>query len=563
MEMGHDFALRGMPGAIPHGFHHPSLSDHVMHLHMLPSHSMGPHGVQPAIFDEQFPRYPEPFALAMPDHAHQSNDFAAGSFDAPKDLHPLDLAAQHLDCQNDLFHTHSNQSLQSMDASASSRSSLYPLASVTSGSDTSDSQAAASELNGRTPTLPPHIVTKVDPDQSTLTSPGDSPRTAPAMLSSKVSPVDDADLERRGSLASDLANNFDTIHLHRVVSQPVSNPTSDDEVFKTPEVPPMGLAARRNRRPAALASMRTVSVPAAQSSPREVAMSRSLRHHKSTGTNLNIGPMRVQKPVSLSGQKSPRSFSTFREVGVSLDKLVPNHSLDAQGPDSMEELCQDGPAHLRDPISPTDSLLAGGPPPLSATFNSVDGTRSHAASPPFTPFGVAAPISQTLWLSPPGPAPWGEDAVPQSAPAHITSFPNYSPTIPPQGGSPGAFYTPQPCYPASYFPEFPPMQPAAPPPPPAQQLPSSLPTSAIGPPPGGIGSGFQSSADATPQSLLQQNESGSAAGQFTFFAAPPPASKELEVVMTHFPTPKGEAAPIKLKLPQHFSFQNSGPRDFA
>ena len=588
-----------------------------MHLHMLPSNAFAPPGAQPAIFDDHQWPFPD-FDAAHFDHARRPAEFDAGPYDVPKDLQPLDLASHGLDFTHDLYaaqrgrmanlyHTHSNQSLQSMDASASSHSSLFPAASAASGSELSAGHRAGStESQGRTPTLPSNIVTtQLDQDQSALLSDSESPQVGPlGSISTKQSPVE---ISRRGSLASDLASNLGTIHLQRMVSNPTSSPPSDDEAFATPAAttaPPMGLAARRNRpRPAALSAKRNVSLPSPQASPREVMLARTLRHNKSSGANLNVGASRVAKPGSLSGQRSPRSFSTFREAGQVLDRLA-TESLDtllpAQGAGAREPAAHQHPyaeagAATADPegalhgtASPADSLRAGCPPPLSATFASPDGTgsASHAApSPPFTPFhppGPAPynhphhpPVPQTLWL-PHGHHPaFADDGVPQSAPAHITAFPGgFSSLATHDGctGSPEAYFTPQPCSPRSYFPECPP-----PPPPPQQHQPPSLPSSQSAPAlPSHPDSAFgavktepHSQQQPQQQLLLQPPPSrpaSSTAGQFTFFAAPPPAAKELEVVMATFPAPTGAAAPppsAKARLPQHFSFQNSGPQDFA
>ena len=385
---------------------------------------------------------------------------------------------------------------------------------------------------------------------SVYLSPEESPVTPPLFAMQNYAFDDEA--SRRGSVSSELANNFGTFHLHRGNSQ--SQHTSDEEIFKTPDVPISSLAARRKqRRPAALVPMRTVSAsaPVMRSPPCDASVSQSvLRRIKSTGNNLNVANGRIQKNGGSSTQKSPLHITTFQEAGA-FDRLqasatpmpdqrrslhpseqgrneavLPSqgsHELGQAGHSPQESSWQDH--------SPVDSLAA---PPLSASFTQRSYEESHMASPPVTPFA-----QHPMYVN-----HWTDAAVPQSAPAHITSFANYSPPMLAQPTTPGA------TCPAGAFYDFDGYYEPTPH--------SRTPVCQQGGPPP------QSTVFDFEQSTQIVRPCSSTGGQFSFFAAPPPQRKELEVVMTTFPEPEGgPRSHTTVRLPQNFTFQNSGPKDFA
>ena len=386
-----------------------------------------------------------------------------------------------------------------------------------------------------------------NPTVSYHVSPVESPRLSPFVAASNHEAF-----SRRGSASSELANNFNTIHLQRAPSQQ----TSDEEVFKTPVIPVSNLAARRKKqRPAALIPMRTVSAslpPILSPSNKDVSSAQSVRRIKSTGNSLNVIGSRVQKSSMSSTQRSPFNIASFNEAAA-LERLhntavpvpdrhdsmfsVPSQNCEAESslmPDNLNLPIQhpQSPAdyvnHWHQSTSPSESLAA---PPLSACFTQKshdDG--SHAASPPVTPYTL-----QPGYMN-----HWPHNTVPQSAPAHILSFPDFSSPVGTQPTTP-SFFAPQPQCPGPQF-----LNPGQN----MQQQPMFSHAS------------VPSLYDLDHQPRISR--SYSSGGQFNFFPAPPQPQKELEVVMTTFPPPAGgAAAQPKIKLPQNFTFQNSGPKDYA
>ncbi|KAI9856212.1 MAG: hypothetical protein M1830_006429, partial [Pleopsidium flavum] len=114
-------------------------------------------------------------------------------------------------------------------------------------------------------------------------------------------------ISRRSSASSELANTLGTIDIHAHQPQPQHRGI----VFKQPEIPPLDIAARRNRRrPAALgtAALRSRScVGPLSMSPTAMGPflgpSTSVRRIKSTGNNLNVARGRVQKAMPGSAQR--------------------------------------------------------------------------------------------------------------------------------------------------------------------------------------------------------------------------------------------------------------------
>ena len=384
-------------------------------------------------------------------------------------------------------------------------------------------------------------------------SPRGSSHNSPATAASHIAMASEA-FSRRPSVSSELVNGFNTIHIQRGSSQH----NSDEEVFKAPELPTQSLAARRNReRPAALINMRTASATQPQlNSPtgKDAPLPQSVRRIKSIGNSINIPKGRVSKLTGSPAQRSPLATS-FREASA-LDRLSASVSLvserrptlfsldqqqtstidDAQSQSTQPGQATNSPVECDNGwqmISPSDALLA---PPLSASFTQKSfGDGSLATSPPITPFAPNAAYQ------------WSDETVPRSAPAHVTTFGNYSPPMPPQPMTPGGYFMPSDHFPDNLF--FP--------------QPHVLPPQVYAPV-----TGCPSIYDFEFQQPQPQivRPCSSPSGHFTFFAMPPhQPHKELEVVMTTFPAPaksQGPNSPPKLRLPQQFTFQNSGPRDF-
>ncbi|MGI4811926.1 MAG: hypothetical protein ACRYGG_01085, partial [Janthinobacterium lividum] len=223
---------------------------------------------------------------------------------------------------------------------------------------------------------------------------------------------------RRDSTTSELANNFNTIQLQKVSSQH----TSDEEVFKTPIVPNINLAARRQRiGPAALVNSRTVSTSGAPnrspSSKTTSVLPSAVRRIKSAGNSLNVFNSRVQKSTSSAAQRSPLAMS-FRDAGV-MERInvyqdASMNAFHSQNGQQQHATCSSPENSINQnwATSPADSNNA---PPLSASFTQNSYEENAWTSPPITPF-FQNPYSNQMH---------GYE-VPQSAPALITAFPNMS-----------------------------------------------------------------------------------------------------------------------------------------
>ena len=392
-------------------------------------------------------------------------------------------------------------------------------------------------------------------DRSVDSSPPSCPTT--------VVPLSREAFSRRGSDSSELANNLNTIQLQRVRSQQ----TSDDE-FKSPQIPRLGLAARRKRaRPAALGtiSMRSQSCtgpqnlsPVMKTAP--LGLSNSVRRIKSTGNNLNVIGGRIQK-----AQRSPLYIQSFQEAGV-YDALQ-----SMSGPPTGSSFVQ--PNSGATPITPQS------PMPADPSFsNGSSKTLVHSSSNPNMlptqhqqpgPFGNNTRSPETTPF--PQPQVFASHyqpqshfmAPPQSAPAHMVSFPNNSP---PFHALPGTPLGPFPAHPnlgePSYFcyPE-PHLQHQL-------QQQQQLHQPAFDYPHQHSLYGFQQQQHH-PHIMHDSPPLHGVPGPF--FAPPPPPPlqqhqqqhKELEVVMTTFPKPAGEHAPPReVYRPKQYTFQNSTPGDY-
>ena len=295
---------------------------------------------------------------------------------------------------------------------------------------------------------------------------------------------------RRESNSSELAENFDTIHLqqqqqrqpppppppqHRLpiyatpnpMSAPESTPRNglatpnispDQAAMKAPSANGHDLASRRKRpRPPTLQpdSGRSVSYAGPSTmSPRLRVASPGLgrmspvRRIKSTGNNLNIVTGRISKPGSLSAQMSPRNYeSCFQVIKSSepkpssgLNSIIAQtsgaevHVLNSSTPATFAakpESCW--PAYpsqygVPEPILDHSSQF---PSQLAATFSLPPSPPNHS--------NTTSPPLQFEQLSYPQQVSYH---CPQSAPPHLTSFFEMSPPMGPGTFVAGGWPTP-------------------------------------------------------------------------------------------------------------------------
>ena len=350
---------------------------------------------------------------------------------------------------------------------------------------------------------------------------------------------------RRGSGSSELAHNFDTIHLQRVLSQQ----NSDEEVFKTPAVPDLNLAARRKRqRPAALGTVTSrscsytgpeTSSPSTKSNG--LAPSLSVRRIKSTGNNLNVISGRVQKSGVATSQRSPLSFQTFHEAEA-FNRI---HNL-------TDHTTNASPISSKNSFAPPTPMSPSGLGGEYFTWNkesvesqlqlhqnrsrlpfSHERSQSDADSPPKTPYNDMA-YFQPDFTTPP-----------QSAPAHLTTFQHALPTFHTVQQGPMAYAVPSTSLAESYA-----YYPAA-----------GLPQQHASPM--AFNAHYMPHVYSHPPPAYVHG-SPPMAGHNMFYAnsAPPPA-KEMEFVLQTFPEPEVTAqAPKEPHRPKDYIFQNTGPKDF-
>lgn len=286
---------------------------------------------------------------------------------------------------------------------------------------------------------------------------------------------------RRDSNSSELAQNFDTIHLQQskiglgLYDQP-SQSTPDlgpSTGLATPSISPdtiaakspfsMGrdLASRRRRpRPAALQpdTARSVSYAGPSTASPHIRVSSPgtgrlspVRRIKSTGHSLSVATGRITKPGTMAAQKSPRSFeSCFQLEKVSQTQSDTNLSAPV--------------ALAHETVAPTDASFPsstdfGQQPPTSwpnypshygAASQSWDQGANGNMSLNFAA-GLNLPPSppdQSNGLPPPPLEHHAQNqqfayhCPPQSAPPHLTSFFEGSPPMPPQNFAPGDWPAP-------------------------------------------------------------------------------------------------------------------------
>ena len=386
-----------------------------------------------------------------------------------------------------------------------------------------------------------YVTPLISQGQALYQSPGSS------SFVSLAQPAPGKGSSRRGSDSSELASNFDTIHLQKVQSQQ----TSDEEVFKTPQIPQMNLAARRKRRPAALGSvgMRSQSCTGPQDSPSAKtatlgpAQSAQVRRIKSTGNSLNVIGGRIQKSGIASAQRSPLNFSTFQEAEAmhhinAYTASSPSHS-QSTSTNGQVPMTPHTPSAIEHPqIDWSKSLAHSSSNPnmfQQQQFHSSP-YETHVTSPPTTPY-----MHLPMYMNQPQHHMM---APPQSAPAHITHFPNFSPSFQAMPGTPNGYFPPQ-AVPNEPF-HF-------------QPGPQMVPTQKA------PVFDFQPQLDmyGYQQPHIVNNSPPFGAHPGFYAIHPPQPTKELEVVMATFPKPAdGNSPPKEPHRPKQFTFQNSGPADF-
>ncbi len=276
--------------------------------------------------------------------------------------------------------------------------------------------------------------------------------------------------DRRTSNDSDLAENFDTIHLQQsqaglgLYGSSTTASTSDlvsPTGLLTPVITPditdsklplaigHDLASRRNRRPPKLQSDsgRSFSYagpgtsPHLRISPAGSGKVSPVRRIRSTGNNLNVVTGRVKKQGTSSAQLSPRNFeacfqlAAMSEVQPNADTPAHRHQMSGSVPSSLtssppvsfrqqnQATWIDSPSHF--PIAPSpwnrgitgDSAFVHGP------------GHGHALTSPqneHTNMFAPAAFQQVSSHS----QQYGYHCPPQSAPSHITTFETAASTPP-------------------------------------------------------------------------------------------------------------------------------------
>ena len=287
---------------------------------------------------------------------------------------------------------------------------------------------------------------------------------------------------RRDSNSSELAEDFDTIHLQQPntglglhQNSSTTSTSASEHNFApitglvTPSVSPdtvaakppftMGrdLASRRKRpRPAALQpeSARSVSFAGPSTASPHLRVSSPgtgrispVRRIKSTGNNLSVSSGRVTKSGSLPAQKSPRNFESCFQL-EKISQPNPNDSLPAHAPHATIDLhnimtTTSGPVANLPSSSwvdfPSQHGAAGFAWDQSGNGSAVANFAAGLSLPPSPPNRVAPslPFSQHPQV-PQNPY----HCPPQSAPPHLTSFFNGSPPLPSNSFSHGGWPTP-------------------------------------------------------------------------------------------------------------------------
>ena len=272
---------------------------------------------------------------------------------------------------------------------------------------------------------------------------------------------------RPDSNSSELAEDFDTIHLQQrqlglglytTTSNAISAPdqasgnglstpdiSPDQTTIKPPSANGHDIASRRRRpRPPTLQpeSGRSVSYGPVTMSPHLRVSSPGsgkmspVRRIKSTGNNLNIMTGRVAKPGSISAQMSPRNFeSCFQVVKTSESNSNPGlNAIVAQVSSAETHVLNSSPATFAPKSQPSwpeypsqyGQLSDQGP-------NNFVNTQFAAAfslppSPPVHPHATSPPLPYEQLSY---PSQFSFHCPPQSAPSQVTTFFDTSPPMGP------------------------------------------------------------------------------------------------------------------------------------
>ena len=277
----------------------------------------------------------------------------------------------------------------------------------------------------------------------------------------------------RGSDSSELAANFDTIHIQQSQTglgglRGASNPAPatahvSPTGLATPQVSPdavltkspfgaasSDLAARKRRpRPLALQpdSSRSVSYtgPVTSSShlrasPPGSSKQSPVRRIRSTGNNLNVNVMtgRVTKPGTASAQMSPRNFESCFQL-ASLSESQPTASINAhisQIPRAEQSLLTPSSATFAPQVHATWPTYASNCSPLAPGWE--QSIQDHTNPAYAAQHGFSLPPSPPVYqnTAPQIPfeqthrqQPFAFHGPPQSAPPHLTSFFDASPPM--------------------------------------------------------------------------------------------------------------------------------------
>ena len=268
----------------------------------------------------------------------------------------------------------------------------------------------------------------------------------------------------RGSDSSDLAANFDTIHLQQSQTgtgglRGTSNPAPTG--LATPQVSPdaiisespfaagsSDLAARKRRpRPLALQNdgSRSVSYtgPVTSSShlrasPPGSSKQSPVRRIRSTGNSLNVMTGRVTKPGTASAQMSPHNFESVFQL-ASLSESQPSASINAnvsQIPRAEQSLLTPSSATFAPQAHATWPHYASSCSPLAPSWEQSvpDSTApayaaQHGFSLPPSPPGYPNAASQIPFEQGHRQQQFAFHCPPQSAPPHLTSFFDASPRM--------------------------------------------------------------------------------------------------------------------------------------
>ena len=253
---------------------------------------------------------------------------------------------------------------------------------------------------------------------------------------------------RRGSETSELASNLDTIRLVKAQLQTVK-----EKSLGEPQLPILNLAARRKKVPGALGALATggqSSVGPQTTSPSMLTTAHrpasAVRRIKSTGNSLNVvNSGRIQKSGAASAQRSPLNVATFAEA----EAMNHINAFTAPSPSTSQGTSVNGTIPMT-PHTPAPMEHPGNDwskPLVHSTsipnmhqhqhqqFHSSPYT-THAASPPMvTPYIQMPPRYMTNMY----PMP------PQSAPAHVTHFPDFSPEVHSMTAPSASYFPPQPA----------------------------------------------------------------------------------------------------------------------